>query len=843
LIWPISDAGYTSEMSRVLVITGLVAATAGSCNDAPRPTRAVYFDVDLPRSTRDARRWRGDGVDRSVALHGSWDARAHPSLAVTPAHRRRGATTANWVAALWHVERNAERWKLDAAGLDELEVAHVHDTGRGAIVAKLRQRIGGVEVARTALTVVMDRDRSRRCRVAHAAKQPATPVTLGARAAIERALDDSGAHAKLVALPDRGGYQRFAAAGLAVPARVKRVLFPVGTQLVPAWSTELGIRDGQRIAGYRHVHAADDGRLLFRASLSDDATFTYRVFADSDLRFQDGPQGDYTPHPTGTPDSFEPAFVAPGLVSVDGFNTNPNNTSDPWLLASATSTLGNNVDAYADIAFPSGYTTGDLRATTTGPRAFDRTYDVTAAPNASESQRMAAVTHLFYVNNWLHDYFYDSASTGGRNARRSTSAAALDAMCCSEGGLGGTTRTCSRRPRVARMQMFVFSAPPVRWTRRHARHADHRARVGPLSPSPVGRVRRHRVRVDERGLGDFIALFTTVQASDNLQGTWGLAGYALRSFTANSAYFGIRRYRARSIGAQPLACGSSRRWHFRPARRARTSASCRTAQQEVRSRIWCSMLWEGAVAMLRSPLLVRRGEAPVRRLHRDRHDRASGNVHRATRRDPRRRGRDQPGRLRPALRRSRGVDSAAVRSPSVVSFDGSGVVELPVTGALDVAALTIDEDPGSCDGDDILDVGETGRVIVTVRNVGAEALTGPTITVSSNTPGVVFPRGPSATLGSIEPFATRSASVPIQLDETPTLVPQIDLRVVAEDSSAALSSIERTGSATANLDVTPVASMTDTFDEPELVWTAAAGFGRCSQSRFPRRRGECRGIG
>lgn len=848
-------------MSRVLVITGLIAATAGSCNDAPQPaqtTRAVYFDVDrmtpaAPSIPHVAARLPGAvtaidpqrGAARFVWTHDA----APPSLVVTPTHRRRGATTAIGVAALWHVERNAERWKLDAAGLDEVEVAHVHDTGRGAIVAKLRQRIGGLEVARTALTVVMDRDLKLVALSGglHAAKQPATPVTLGARAAIERALDDTGASVNLVALPDRGGYRRFAATGLAVPARVKRVLFPVGTQLVAAWSTELGIRDGQRIAGYRHVHAADDGRLLFRASLNDDAIFTYRVWADAtgDSQFQDGPQGDYTPHPTGAPDGFEPAYVAPALVAIDGFNTNPNNTFDPWLLATATSTLGNNVDAYADIALPSGYSMGDVRATTTSPRTFDRAYDVTAAPDDSESQRMAAVTQLFYVNNWLHDYFYDSGfNEGAGNAQ---------AFNFGRGGLDGDVLLAEGQDSSGSdnanmftpadgaspvMQMYMFTAPPG-GPRRDGTIDNH------IIAHEWGHYLHHRL-VDcgsvmcssmSEGWADFIALFTSVRAGDNLAGSWGLAGYALRAYTANSAYFGIRRYpysvdRARN----PLTLRFIESGVSLPDGPPRTDVGFlqNSNNWEVHNsgEIWCSMLWEGAVAMLRSPrysfdearrrladyIVAGMIAAPVEPTYIEQRDAILAAAAATDLGDF--------VLLSNAFAR-RGFGSGAV-APSVISFDGSGVVEsFAVTGALDVAALTIEEDPGSCDDDGILDVGETGRVIVTVRNVGAAPLTGPTITVSSNTPGVVFPRGTSATVGPLEPFATRTASVPIRLDETPTLAPQIALRAVAVDSSAALSSIERTGSATANLDITPVASATDTFDEPELVWTASpAGFGR-----------------
>jgi len=49
----------------------------------------------------------------------------------------------------------------------------------------------------------------------------------------------------------------------------------------------------------------------------------------------------------------------------------------------------------------------DLRATTTSALTFDRVYDTSQPPGASQAQIMASVTQLFYDVNFFHDWFYD----------------------------------------------------------------------------------------------------------------------------------------------------------------------------------------------------------------------------------------------------------------------------------------------------------------------------------------------------------------------------------------------------------------------------------------------------
>ena len=74
------------------------------------------------------------------------------------------------------------------------------------------------------------------------------------------------------------------------------------------------------------------------------------------------------------------------------------------------------------ISTTNGYQDGgsDLRAEVTAPMTFDRVYDLTKAPNASPDQIKAAVTQLFYMTNWLHDYWYDSGfNEAAGNAQQS----------------------------------------------------------------------------------------------------------------------------------------------------------------------------------------------------------------------------------------------------------------------------------------------------------------------------------------------------------------------------------------------------------------------------------------
>ena len=295
-------------------------------------------------------------------------------------------------AARAHLAALAPLYGHDAGDAGAAPLRYVHDTGRGGIIVAFTQRVGGIEVYRDKLSVLMDRS-LRPVAVSGFIPSRAMQVRGGFRlkasAAVERAIADFGGAALLT--PGR-------------EPRTKKVLFHLGSTLVPGWYIELM---GASQA-YCYVYSAEDGELLFRCSQISSDVFTYRAWADGSAPYRpyDHPYGTaITPDPYGWPQAYWPSFVESPLVSLPNV---PFSRNDPWLPVGATQSTGNNVDAYADLAWPDGFSAGDSRATVTSPGVFDHVYDPWQAPDASTEQTQASITQLFYDINWLHDWFYDS---------------------------------------------------------------------------------------------------------------------------------------------------------------------------------------------------------------------------------------------------------------------------------------------------------------------------------------------------------------------------------------------------------------------------------------------------
>lgn len=333
-------------------------------------------------------------------------------------------------AARAHLLASASLYGLSKEAIDTAHVTHVHDTGRGAIVVVLRQSIGGVPLWHHDAKIFLRRDLS--LVAMSGSLHPAatdTPKARGqfklpAAGAVARALSDlyatsvpsSALSDNASAADPKTEYKKFDLASpqsfggmirFERPARARKVYFALGDRLVPAYHVELFSREkGASSDMYGYVIAADDGRVLARKNLTAEASFKYRVWADEtgDNRPFDGPVADFTPHPTGLPDGSAPAYVPPNLITMSGFNKN----GDPWLPDNATDTRGNNADAYTDHDDSNSPSGGDTRALVSAPGEFDRVYDTAKSPNDSLDQEMAAVAQLFYTNNWLHDYWYDS---------------------------------------------------------------------------------------------------------------------------------------------------------------------------------------------------------------------------------------------------------------------------------------------------------------------------------------------------------------------------------------------------------------------------------------------------
>jgi len=337
-------------------------------------------------------------------------------------------------AARDYLARQAAALKLSKQIVADARVTSVHDTGRGPIVTRFKQFHDGIEVFGQNLNVLMGRDlklvatsgyfapASAFDKTARNAESLRGGFAIGAEQALAKAFADFGRQtlppSTFTARGTKGAYTSYtvrATGGEIRPygtPRAKQVWYYSEGRLTPGWYVELGGRSVDLADDYRYsyVISAADGAVLFRKSLAEEAVFSYNVFADpSGLRQPfDGPIGnDTAPYAGVGVDSGLPRIAAtPNLVTLD---SGPISTLDPWLADGATATVGNNVDAYLDLVADDGLTplSDDRRATVNGASTFSFPYLPDTDP-VTDTQRSHAVTHLFYVNNWLHDWWYDN---------------------------------------------------------------------------------------------------------------------------------------------------------------------------------------------------------------------------------------------------------------------------------------------------------------------------------------------------------------------------------------------------------------------------------------------------
>lgn len=401
-------------------------------------------------------------------------------------------------AAQAYLRKVAPLYGLSGKSMSGVELRYIHDTGKGPIIAKYRQRVDGIEVFARELNIAMKRDfslvsvsgglsprvsaREKLARVAARNGETlnvADEFALSATRAIDIAFADMGG--KLAAEPKvsahQGDYSLYApvqAVGdyvLTDRIRTKPVFFDLRDRLEPAYYVELsaGERTGSSSDMYGYVVSAKTGKILYRKDFTENEFFVYRVFADNDdlgLPW-DGPQGkEGQPNPLAAP-GFLPTFKPQQLTLLE---SGPISTGDPWLLPIASETAGNNVDAYADLAAPDGYfrVTGDFRADVNAIfngvfKGFNYSFDPSAPANDFTNQN-AAITQLFYTNNWLHDWYYDAGfdEAAGNAQINNFGRGGLDSDPLKAEGqdFSGTNNANMSTPpdgRSPRMQQFVFT--------------------------------------------------------------------------------------------------------------------------------------------------------------------------------------------------------------------------------------------------------------------------------------------------------------------------------------------------------------------------------------------------
>lgn len=395
------------------------------------------------------------------------------------------------VAARRHLFELAELYRLRAEDVAAARVRSVHDTGFGGLIVSFRQEVEGYDVFRSDLAVLMNREHELIAISGYFApgaagqKDWARRFHLAAPTTASLALEAStGANVDpslFKAVPgDFGGYSklqldpalsaRLKQAPL-IPLRTRPVLFRTARALLPAYYVEVktGSADSAGSRYFSYVISAADGQLLFKNDLTHSATFSYRAWADPAAPYlpDDGPQATAgSPHPTGLPDGYQAPFAVAPLVTLEHAGLS---TQDPWLPAGATATTGNNVDAYADLGSPDGFSAGDLRAETTSAGAFDYSYDVALAPGANATQQKAAVVNLFYANNFFHDWYYDfgfdEASGNAQTSNLGRGGLANDCLLAEGQDYSGRDNSDMQVPADGAnptMQMYVFTGNGTR---------------------------------------------------------------------------------------------------------------------------------------------------------------------------------------------------------------------------------------------------------------------------------------------------------------------------------------------------------------------------------------------
>lgn len=335
-----------------------------------------------------------------------------------------------------HLSNEAKKLDLTAAMIDEAKVFDAQYNGQGPAVVRLQQQFKGLEVYHRKLNVLLSRD-GRPVAVSGYFATDYNPASVAAFAttapqAIASAWGGLGGRVQASAFTrtsSKNGYELYSTPSLAGnyvferAPRVKAIYYPRQGGLEPAYYVELFTRAKVRgnLLAYAMVISATDNSILSRNDLSSKAqAYTYRVFADATGIQQpfDEPTGnDLLPFPFADPDA--PVNATSAITNLVTLISGPIANQDPWLPDNATQTTGNHVDACIDavdvqgvpIAVPPPVNSclPDLepRAVTTSTNTFDYPLQAFDDPSTANAKN-AAVVSMFYVINWLHDWWYDS---------------------------------------------------------------------------------------------------------------------------------------------------------------------------------------------------------------------------------------------------------------------------------------------------------------------------------------------------------------------------------------------------------------------------------------------------
>ncbi|WP_028007521.1 M36 family metallopeptidase [Solimonas flava] len=491
-------------MKRVILTGALLGAAAAASASGGQPANYDAFWAQQQKTAIAAALAGGAATADAAALGGAsfvWaarDARAPVVGKIGKAARKAQLET----FARQYLRKAAGRLALPASSVESATLLDLQDRGHGPVVARFAQRVGGIEVFNRRVSVMLDASgrpvaASGYFAASAAVKQAGAFAGSGGAPAVSAALRRLGvsvAGNDVRATQARGGYQSYAldvvpdGFALSRAPRSKAVYYALADRLVPAYYVEVfGRRAGAPgTVAWSFVFGEDGSTLFAKDLVAYEAAqpFTYRVFADAAGIHQpyDAPLGNgYLPFPGHAIDEVLPrvSATANAVTLVSG----PISTGDPWLANDATTTTGNNADAFLDtgpqlglplnLPDPIGTITGDgyipgsgdLRVALSGERSFDYPIHADDDPSTADAKN-AAIVNLFYMNNWLHDWWYDhgfdEASGNAQNdnyGRGGVDGDAISAQGQDSSGRNNANMATPADGSSPTMQMYLFDGP------------------------------------------------------------------------------------------------------------------------------------------------------------------------------------------------------------------------------------------------------------------------------------------------------------------------------------------------------------------------------------------------
>jgi Zn-dependent metalloprotease len=403
----------------------LFTVACAASSSAPSPTGNPPPGGSPPTTTTPSAP-STDATSFGVAVLASAPSGA-PSLvrAIVPRPSAPGATAQ--AAAMAHVAALAPLWVGQAQPM-ALTESGTQQLRNGASMVRLAQHINGVPVNNGELHVLVQADGSLAAVSGTLLPQASVAGFSGSPVqALGHALDQQyGAARAQMTVTDagvqNGDWEALTVASTSAlqvsSARARRTFAQVNNQLVSAWEVEIegdAAPDAKSdpsiptFSSHSYLIADGTGQVLSDADLVAHDAFVYRAYMETtgNRRPLDGPLQGFSPHPTGVPDGSAPTLSSPNLVVMDSFN----GPLDPWLPTNATTTSGNNAEAFSDLDADRVFDNADIRPAVKSGRVLNYIYDHTMGPLDSPSQSMAAAVNSFFLVNWMHDWYYDSGFT------------------------------------------------------------------------------------------------------------------------------------------------------------------------------------------------------------------------------------------------------------------------------------------------------------------------------------------------------------------------------------------------------------------------------------------------